>query len=28
VVVAEERFVFEGTELFYSLVGCDLTKGF
>lgn len=28
VVVAEERFVLEGTELFYSLVGCDMTRGF
>ncbi|HCL79394.1 MAG TPA: hypothetical protein DIC53_05425 [Synergistaceae bacterium] len=28
VVIAEERFVFEGTELFYSFVGCDLKKGF
>ena len=28
VIVAEERFVFEGTELFYSLVGCDMTRGF
>lgn len=28
VVVAEEQFVFEGTELFYSFVGCDLKKGF
>ncbi len=28
VITAEERFVFEGTELFYEVSGCDLTKGF
>lgn len=28
VVVAEEQFVFEGREIFYSLTGCDLEKGF
>ncbi len=28
IVTAEERFVFEGTELFYSISGCSLKVGF
>jgi hypothetical protein len=28
IVSAEERFVFEGTEMFYSLSGCNLKVGF
>jgi hypothetical protein len=28
IVTAEERFVFEGTEMFYSISGCNLKVGF
>jgi hypothetical protein len=28
VIIAEERFVFEGSELFYSVAGCSLSVGF
>ena len=28
VVIAEEKFVFEGTELFYNFSGCNLNTGF
>jgi hypothetical protein len=28
IVLAEERFVYEGTELFYVFLGCDLVNGF
>jgi hypothetical protein len=28
IAIAEERFVFEGTELFYSFAGCNLKVGF
>lgn len=27
-ILAEERYVFEGNELFYFVAGCDLVKGF
>ena len=28
IIIAEEEFVFEGTELFYSVIGCNLNIGF
>ncbi|MBN1500045.1 MAG: hypothetical protein JW982_07820 [Spirochaetes bacterium] len=28
VVIAEEKYVFEGNELFYSILGCNLIAGF